>query len=482
MFDAFHALFPSSPARPALVPAPLAPTPDLAAIRDDRGTHSWDELLDRAAQGARRLAERHRPGERVGLLVPPGAGWVAALLSIWRAGCVAVPLSERHPPRLRAALVRDAGAAHVVTDADALTAPTTATSSASPSPPDPDALALLLYTSGTTGQPKGAMLSHGNLAAGVVALVDAWELGGRRALLHALPLHHMHGIAIALLPCLAAGMTCVMLPRFEPEEVWTRLGDVDTFMGVPTMYGRLLASYDAADDATRSRRRDVAASLGLCTSGSAALPQTLASRWEAIAGAIPLERWGMTEVGVGLSNPLSPSARRRGWVGRAIGGIATRIADDGELWVRGPSVCRGYWQRPEDTHAAFADDGWFRTGDVVEQDRGMFRIVGRRSVDIIKSAGFKIGALHIEECLRDHPAVDDVAVVGVADEDLGERVVAAIVLRAGEAPHPDALATWMRARLAGYEVPRELRFVAELPRNAVGKVEKEKVREWFTDP
>jgi malonyl-CoA/methylmalonyl-CoA synthetase len=445
------------------------------AIEDGDGAHTWEHIRRRAENGGRRLAGKLEPGARVGMLLEPGAGWLCTLLAIWRAGCVAVPLTARHPPALREALLADAGAVDLITDADVLTSPN------APATPCSEArggdVAMLLYTSGTTGHPKGAVLSHDNIAAGVSALVHAWGLEQRRALLHCLPLHHMHGIAIALLPCLTAGMRCVMLPRFDAEQVWERLADVDTFMAVPTMYHRLLDAFDQADEPTRRRWARAASELSLATSGSAAMPKSLAARWSAVAGSIPLERWGMTEVGVGLSNPLDPEQRRRGWVGRPIGDMQARIADDGELLVRGASVCERYWSRPDETAKAFVD-GWFRTGDVVTGNaEDGIRIVGRRSVDIIKSGGYKISALEIEECMRDHPAIGDIAVVGIADGAYGERVAAAIVLRAP--CEEEALSTYARQHLASYQVPRVFAFVDALPTNAVGKVQKPSVRELF---
>jgi malonyl-CoA/methylmalonyl-CoA synthetase len=404
------------------------------------------------------------------------------LLGIWRAGLVAVPLTRRHPERLRASLLEDAGAEMIITDPLSIRGRETTL----PSPPEPDGVAMLLYTSGTTGKPKGAMLTHHNLAAGARALASTWKLHERRALLHCLPLHHMHGIAIALLPCLAAGMSCVMLPRFDAERVWTHIarapegmGAIDTFMAVPTMYHRLLSTYDDADSATRRKWAAGARALSLATSGSAALPQGLAARWEELTGAIPLERWGMTEVGVGLSNSLDPRRRRRGWVGKPVAGIDTKVEDDGELLVRGPSVFVGYWERPDATEEAF-DGPWFRTGDIVTRDdEGMFRIVGRRSVDIIKSGGYKISALEIEEHLRDQEAIEDAAVVGIPDPVYGERVAAAIVVRSGATVNEETLTAWLRDRIAPYQLPRAFRFVSELPTNPVGKVQKPRVKELF---
>jgi malonyl-CoA/methylmalonyl-CoA synthetase len=254
-------------------------------------------------------------------------------------------------------------------------------------------------------------------------------------------------------------------------------------MAVPTMYQKLFELFDAQDEGTRARWAAGAAALRLATSGSAALPVTLAARWEAITGAIPLERFGMTEIGVGMSNPLAPSARRRGSVGLPLPSVAFRILDDagrdtdtgpGELLIRGPSVFAGYFRRDEATAAAFTE-GWFRTGDIAERSAdGYLRLLGRTSVDILKSGGYKLSALEIEEALRDNPAVAEVAVIGLPDETWGERVVAIVVPAPGGAAAcaPDVLRAWAKTRLVPYKVPRDILLTSALPRNPMGKVVK----------
>jgi malonyl-CoA/methylmalonyl-CoA synthetase len=317
--------------------------------------------------------------------------------------------------------------------------------------------ALLLYTSGTTGRPKGARITHANLEAQTALLGDVWQLSPDDRLLHALPLHHLHGLVVSLLSVLLAGGRARMLPRFDAGRVAEALGEATVWMGVPTMYHRLRERGGALP----------AAHLRLATSGSAALPAPLATWWQGVAGAIPLERYGMTEIGVALSNPLDPAGRRIGHVGGPLPGVEVRLDGD-ELLVRGPTVFAGYHERPGDP---FEAGGWFRTGDVARRaDDGAFRLLGRTSVDILKSGGEKLSALHVEEALRAHPAVADVAVIGLPDERWGDRVVAAVEPRGPVGT--DELRAHARARLAPHEVPREIVLVDELPRNALGKVVK----------
>ncbi len=354
--------------------------------------------------------------------------------------------------------------------------------------------ALMVYTSGTTGKPKGVVTTHANIAAQVTSLVSAWEWRADDAILLVLPLHHVHGIVNVLACALWAGARCDMMPRFEAELVWSRLarGDLTLFMAVPTIYGKLIAAWEVAPPERRRAwsRGCAPPRMRLMVSGSAALPVQRLERWRGISGHVLLERYGMTEIGMALSNPLR-GERRPGFVGTPLPGVDVRLVDDagrlvpagtpGEIEVRGATVFREYWRRPEATAAAFRGD-WFRTGDVAVQEEGAYRILGRSSVDIIKTGGYKVSALEIEETLRTHPAVLDCAVVGVEDPEWGERICAAVELRAGagEGLTLDALQQWARERLAPYKIPRALLSVAPLPRNAMGKVTKPEVAKLFT--
>jgi malonyl-CoA/methylmalonyl-CoA synthetase len=348
---------------------------------------------------------------------------------------------------------------------------------------------MIIYTSGTTGRPKGVVSTHQVIGAQIASLVEAWRWTPADHLLLALPLHHVHGIINGLGSALAVRATCEILPAFDADDVWARLasGDITVFTAVPTIYNRLIASWDAAPDEVRRRRAEGVRGMRLMMSGSAALPVRMLERWREISGHTLLERYGMTEIGMALSNPLA-GERRPGFVGSALPGVELRLVDDGgieveegvpgELEVRGPSVFLEYWRRPEETREAFRD-GWFRTGDVAVREDGAYRLLGRTSVDIIKTGGFKVSALEIEEVLRTHPAIAECAVVGVSDEEWGERVSAAVELRQGATLSLDELQQWARSQLAPYKVPRALQPVPALPRNAMGKVVKPEVAGLF---
>jgi malonyl-CoA/methylmalonyl-CoA synthetase len=342
---------------------------------------------------------------------------------------------------------------------------------------------LVLYTSGTTSQPKGAVLTHAALQAQVESLVEAWGWRADDRLLHVLPLNHTHGLVNALLCPLWSGAVSELAPGFDAAAVWARLasGEITVFMAVPTMYQRLIAAWEAAGPADRRGWADGARALRLTVSGSAALPVPVFERWRQISGQALLERYGMTEIGMALSNPLSGD-RRPGTVGVPLPGVEVRVvAEDGgeaadgepgEIVVRSPGAFREYWDRPAETAAAWLADGWFSTGDVAVRTDGVVRILGRRSVDIIKTGGEKVSALEIEDVLRTHPAVQDCAVVGLPDEEWGECVTAAVVPQAGAALALDDLRDWARARLAPAKLPRRLVVVADLPRSPLGKVSK----------
>jgi malonyl-CoA/methylmalonyl-CoA synthetase len=281
----------------------------------------------------------------------------------------------------------------------------------------------------------------------------------------------VHGIINVLGSALAAGASCEMLPQFDPADTWNRLasGDVTVFSAVPTIYHRLIAAWDAAPAAQQLAWTDGARRLRLMMSGSAALPLRTLERWRVLTGHTLLERYGMTETGMILSNPLH-GQRRPGAVGTPLPGVDVRLVD-GEVEVRGPGVFSEYWQRPAETGEAFRD-GWFRTGDVAVCEDGVYRLLGRTSTDIIKTGGYKVSALEIEDALREHPAIADAAVIGAPDDDWGQRVAAVVELRGGMALSLAELREWLRPRMAPYKVPRDLRVVAALPRNAMGKVNK----------
>jgi malonyl-CoA/methylmalonyl-CoA synthetase len=299
-----------------------------------------------------------------------------------------------------------------------------------------------------------------------------------------LPLHHLHGVLNALCSALWSGACCELLPRFEPERVWARLVAPDgptLFMAVPTIYAKLAQHWDESDPAERAQMSAGCARLRLMVSGSAALPVSMLERWRALSGHTLLERYGMTEFGMGLGNPLH-GERRAGSVGTPFPGIEVRLVDEagrdvpddepGQIQVRGPGVFREYFGKPAATADAFTPDGWFKTGDVAQRSSGGFRILGRESVDILKTGGYKVSALEIEEALREHPAIAECAVVGVEDLEWGQRVGAAVVLHPGASLDLPALRAFCKERLAPYKAPSLLVVLAALPKNAMGKVQK----------
>jgi malonyl-CoA/methylmalonyl-CoA synthetase len=313
-------------------------------------------------------------------------------------------------------------------------------------------------------------------------LESAWGWDPADTILNVLPLHHVHGVINVVTTALWSGATCVMHPGFDARATWEALagGEVTVFMAVPTIYVKLIAAWDEAANDDGRRWATGAKRLRLIVSGSAALPAGVLARWEAITGHRLLERYGMTELGMAISNPLI-GARVAGHVGWPLPGVEVRLVDEalrdvdrgspGEILVRGPGVFLEYWRDPEATSAAFVD-GWFRTGDVALIDDDGYRILGRNSMDIIRTGGFKVSALEIEEALDGHPAVLECAVIGVPDEAWGQRVGAAVVVRPGSSMEIGEIRAWLGERLAPYKLPSRLIELVELPRNAMGKVRK----------
>jgi len=475
--------------------------PDAIAVVDTDGTRkSYGQLAQNASAAAGALRARGvGAGRTVVFLVEPGARYVETLVAIWRAGGIAVPLSPLHAAPELAHVVQDAApvvriaSAALASRLDGLPGPgvvpvedlTSFGSPGDPLPPlDATADALMLYTSGTTGRPKGVRLTHAALAATVASLEEAWRWRRDDRLLHVLPLHHTHGLVVALLGALWAGAETRFM-AFDAAALWTALADASVFMAVPTIYAKLMQAYAAADPETRARWAAAARRLRLATSGSASLPASLLEAFRDATGQTILERYGMTEIGMALSNPYD-GPRVPGAVGRELPGVSVDIVDEagrptaagepGELRVRTPQMFSAYHGDAAATAASFDEEGRFRTGDTGTRDAdGVIRLLGRTSIDIIKSGGYKLSALEIEAVLLEHPAVAEVAVTGEPDPTWGERVTAWVVAR-GPAPTLADLQTFARERLAPYKLPRALEVVAELPRNAMGKVQKQRLR------
>ncbi|OMC53187.1 acyl-CoA synthetase [Mycobacterium sp. IS-836] len=431
------------------------------------------------------VAERVAGADRVAVLATPTASTVLAITGCLIAGVPFVPVPS------------DVGAAerrHMLTDSGAQ-------AWLGPEPDDPEGLphipvrlharswhrypepapestAMVIYTSGTTGAPKGVVLSRRAIAADLDALAQAWQWSADDVLVHGLPLFHVHGLVLGLLGSLRIGNRFVHTGRPTPAgyaQARVEAGGT-LFFGVPTVWSRVVADETAAE-ALRPAR--------LLVSGSAALPVPVFDRLARLTGHRPIERYGASESLITVST-RADGERRAGWVGLPLAGVETRLLDDdggpvpqdaetvGKLQVRGPMMFDGYLNRPEATAGAFEPDGWYRTGDVaVVDDAGMHRIVGRESVDLIKSGGYRVGAGEIETSLLGHPGVQEAAVVGLPDEDLGQRIVAFVV--ASSELKADDLISHVAGELSVHKRPREVRIVDALPRNAMGKVLKKQL-------
>jgi malonyl-CoA/methylmalonyl-CoA synthetase len=483
------------------------------AIVTKDGAFTYRDLLHTSSQIATGLLKNTEDlqEQRVAFLIPPGFEYVATQWGIWRAGGIAVPLCISHPRPELEYVITNSGASIIVAHpnfegilrslqpqaslAEALNLRFILTSETLPSDiallPQVDITrrALILYTSGTTGKPKGVVTTHHNIQAQVTSLTTAWEWTSSDRILHILPLHHIHGIINVLTCALWAGAECHLLSKFDAETVWNRIcdGNLTLFMAVPTIYVKLIAAWENASSERQKTMSESCAKMRLMVSGSAALPVQVLEKWQSISGHFLLERYGMTEIGMALSNPLH-GERLAGYVGKPLPEVEVRLVDEngelvpagtpGEIQVKGPGVFLEYWQNPEATAKAF-QDGWFCTGDTAVVENDNYRILGRMSVDIIKTGGYKVSALEIEEVLRSHPDIQECAVVGVADLEWGERVCAALVLQGPQPLTLESFRSWAKERLAVYKVPTQILIVEELPRNAMGKVTKPTVVELF---
>lgn len=478
------------------------------AIVCDRECFTYGQLLNRSTEIAHRLlcGRADLDEARIAFLVPPGFDYAATQWGIWRAGGIAVPLGLMHPAAELEYVLDDTQTDTIVVHPDfrdrleqlatarsiRLIEPGSEPEVPADTLPDiaPTRRAMILYTSGTTSRPKGVVTTHATIQAQVESLVDAWEWTSDDHILHVLPLHHIHGIINVLCCSLWSGATCEFLTPFDADRILDRFADADLtlFMAVPTIYSRLTAAWDKLDAQGQRAVTEGCQHMRLMVSGSAALPVSTLERWHHISGHILLERYGMTEIGMGLSNPLH-GERVPGHVGRPLPGIDARRTDEagqvltddttaGEIEIRGDTVFHEYWNLPEATASAFRD-GWFRTGDVAVIENGDYRILGRHSVDIIKTGGYKVSALEIEEVLRTHKSINECAVVGIPDDEWGERVAVAIVSIADTTIDLTELRDWAREKLAPYKLPTRLQTVDALPRNAMGKVQKPAIRSQF---
>ncbi len=488
------------------------PQPGKAFMEAPQGrTISYGEVIDLSGRFAQALVDlRVAPGDRVAVQVAKSPEALILYLACLRAGAVYLPLNTDYTgaeltyfladseptvfvcdPAKRLELediAADVGVPHLETlDGDGAGSITDKAAGAAPDFADrargKDDLAAILYTSGTTGRSKGAMLTHANLASNAEALAAYWRFSSDDVLLHALPIFPTHGLFVATNVTLMAGASMIYLPRFDIDEVLRLLPEATTMMGVPTFYSRLLSRPDFT--------RDLVGHIRLFVSGSAPLSAETHRAFEERTGHAILERYGMTETGMNTSNPYD-GPRRAGTVGFPLPGVEIRIADRetgqalpqgevGVIEVRGPNVFKGYWRMPGKTEAEFRADGFLITGDLgLIDDQGYVNIVGRDK-DLIISGGYNVYPAEVEAALDAIKGVAESAVVGVAHADFGEGVTAVVVVRSGAQLTEEEIRRTLQTHLAGYKVPKRVFFVDELPRNKMGKIQKNVLREKFQD-
>ena len=481
---------------------------DKIAIIDSSGSYNYSQLQSFSdAFASYLLDEKSDLSEtRVAYMVDPGINYVSVQWGIWKSGGIAVPLALSYPLPSLIYVLEDTGAEILIVSprfesllgsyAEEKGIRLIVVSDLSefedkvPLPIIPSGRgAMILYTSGTTSLPKGVLTTHDIVESQISTLVNAWKWSSDDRIVCLLPLHHVHGIINVVSCALWSGAKVQFLYPFDAEEVFELFlkEEVNVFMAVPTIYFKLIQVFDSFPDTKRIQITEAFNQVRLMVSGSAALPVSVMERWKEISGHYLLERYGMTEIGMAISNPYE-GERRAGYIGQALPGVEVRLVDEsnhltqdqipGEIQIKGPSVFKEYWKKPEATAKSFTSDGWFKTGDIAVIEDGYYRILGRDSVDIIKSGGYKISALEIEEVLRKHPAIKDCAVVGIPNEEWGELVVGAIVI---QKPFDiKDLEQWIRTQMPAYKTPKGYKILDDLPRNAMGKVVKTEVKAIFS--
>ena len=480
--------------------------PQRTAVISEGTAYTYSELISQATAVAQFLLQGREDlkSERIAFLAPPSFEYTALLWGIWRAGGIAVPLCEKHPLPSMEYVIDDTQAETLVYAQEFKEKLTPLSHRVKnffayeeiPSNPtafqlevEKERSALILYTSGTTGNPKGVVTTHKNIEAQITSLTTSWEWSKEDHILNILPMHHVHGIINVLSCALWSGACCEFLSKFDYKKVFDSFnqGAINVFMAVPTIYYKLIAHWNELPHVDKERISKSLTQFRLMVSGSAALPVSVLEAWKKISGHTLLERYGMTEMGMAISNSYN-GERIPGHIGLPLEGVTVRLADEknkivaqgtqGEIQVKGPNIFKEYWNKSQATHDAFTEEGWFKTGDIAVFENNSYRILGRNSVDIIKSGGFKISALEIEEALRKHPKIKECGVVGVADDEWGELICASLIITEDEIDF-DAVSSWLKESLPSYKLPRKYNILDELPRNVMGKVTKKELKKLF---
>ncbi len=476
------------------------------ALISDGRTYTYADLIRDSGIVAQHLLKESSDLQEacVAYLIEPSYAYTSTQWGIWKAGGIAVPLCTLHPKPSLKYVLEDTGAKLVITSKQNQEVIAELTSELGiemilyedikegPKRILPDVAinrkAMILYTSGTTSKPKGVVTTHAIIDFQIRTLVEAWQWKSTDSILNVLPLHHVHGIINVMSCALYVGASCTFLPKFNSEKVWNIFcsGNINLFMAVPTIYYKLIHAWNESEN-MKIERSQALTKFRFMVSGSAALPIATLETWKEISGHVLLERYGMTEIGMALSNPYD-GERRAGHVGHPLPGVDIRLWNEsglvaeegvsGEIQVKGENVFLEYWNKKEATEKSFTEDGWFITGDIAMLHEGYYKILGRDSVDIIKSGGYKISAIEIENVLRDHPEIMNCAVVGLPDEEWGEVVAASLIVARGTIDFKE-VQLWLRDKIPGYKIPRKFIIQDALPRNTLGKVTKNELKKHF---